>query len=127
MSDIEIARAAKKKPIFEIGESLNIPAADLVPFGHDKAKISQNFINSVQDRPNGKLILVTAINPTPAGEGKTTTTVGLGDGLEPDWQESDDLHSRGIFGAEFRHEGWCRWWWLCADCADGRYEFALYW
>ena len=80
-TDIEIARAAKKKPIFEIGESLNIPATDLVPFGHDKAKISQNFINSVQGRPNGRLILVTAINPTPAGEGKTTTTVGLGDGL----------------------------------------------
>jgi len=81
VSDIEIARAAKKKPIFEIGETLNIPTADLLPFGHDKAKISQSFINSVQDRPNGKLILVTAINPTPAGEGKTTTTVGLGDGL----------------------------------------------
>ena len=80
-TDIEIARAAKKKPIFEIGETLNIPTADLLPFGHDKAKISQSFINSVQDRPNGKLILVTAINPTPAGEGKTTTTVGLGDGL----------------------------------------------
>ena len=81
MSDIEIARAAKKKPIFEIGKSLNIPATDLLPFGHDKAKISQTFINSVRNRPNGKLILVTAINPTPAGEGKTTTTVGLGDGL----------------------------------------------
>ena len=80
-TDIEIARAAQKKPIFEIGESLKIPAADLLPFGHDKAKVSQAFINSVQDRPNGKLILVTAINPTPAGEGKTTTTVGLGDGL----------------------------------------------
>ncbi|MGB2250239.1 MAG: formate--tetrahydrofolate ligase, partial [Candidatus Puniceispirillaceae bacterium] len=80
-TDIEIARAAQKKPIFEIGESLKIPAADLLPFGHDKAKVSQGFINSVQDRPNGKLILVTAINPTPAGEGKTTTTVGLGDGL----------------------------------------------
>jgi formate--tetrahydrofolate ligase len=81
MSDIEIARAAKKKPIFEIGAALNIPEADLLPFGHDKAKVSQAFINSVQDRENGKLILVTAINPTPAGEGKTTTTVGLGDGL----------------------------------------------
>jgi formate--tetrahydrofolate ligase len=81
VSDIEIARAAKKKPIFEIGESLSIPAADLLPFGHDKAKISQGFINSVQGQPHGKLILVTAINPTPAGEGKTTTTVGLGDGL----------------------------------------------
>ena len=81
MSDIEIARAAEKKPIFEIGDVLGIPSEELVPFGHDKAKVSQNFINSVQDRKDGKLILVTAINPTPAGEGKTTTTVGLGDGL----------------------------------------------
>ena len=81
MSDIEIARAAQKKPISEIGGVLGIPSSELVPFGHDKAKISQNFINSVQDKPDGKLILVTAINPTPAGEGKTTTTVGLGDGL----------------------------------------------
>ena len=80
-SDIEIARAASKRPIMEIGEKIGIEAADLLPYGHDKAKVSQSFINSVQDRPNGKLILVTAINPTPAGEGKTTTTVGLGDGL----------------------------------------------
>ncbi|MCE2517033.1 MAG: formate--tetrahydrofolate ligase [Alphaproteobacteria bacterium] len=80
-SDIEIARAADKKPIMEIGDKLGIPSAELLPYGHDKAKVSQNFINSVQDRENGKLILVTAINPTPAGEGKTTTTVGLGDGL----------------------------------------------
>ena len=81
MSDIEIARAAKKKPIQEIGDKIGIPTEHLLPYGHDKAKISQEFINSVKDRPNGKLILVTAINPTPAGEGKTTTTVGLGDGL----------------------------------------------
>lgn len=81
MSDIEIARAAEKKPIFEIGDALGIPSAELVPFGYDKAKVSQNFINSVQERKDGRLILVTAINPTPAGEGKTTTTVGLGDGL----------------------------------------------
>ncbi|MGH1356349.1 MAG: formate--tetrahydrofolate ligase [Thalassovita sp.] len=80
-SDIEIAREADKKPIQEIGARLGIPTEHLLPFGHDKAKIGQDFIQSVQDRPDGKLILVTAINPTPAGEGKTTTTVGLGDGL----------------------------------------------
>ena len=80
-SDIQIAREANKKPIQEIGDKLGIPTDHLLPYGHDKAKVSQDFINSVQDRPNGKLILVTAINPTPAGEGKTTTTVGLGDGL----------------------------------------------
>ena len=81
MSDIEIARAAKKKPIQEIGAKLGIPTEHLLPYGHDKAKISEDFIKSLADRPNGKLVLVTAINPTPAGEGKTTTTVGLGDGL----------------------------------------------
>src|SRR6056297_1969309 len=80
-SDIEIAREANKKPIQEIGEKLGIHSDHLLPYGHDKAKISQDFINSVQSNENGKLILVTAINPTPAGEGKTTTTVGLGDGL----------------------------------------------
>ncbi|MFM1814626.1 MAG: hypothetical protein RLZ98_1321 [Pseudomonadota bacterium] len=80
-SDIEIAREAKKKPIHEIGLKLGIPADHLLPFGHDKAKLSEQFIKSLADRPDGKLILVTAVNPTPAGEGKTTTTVGLGDGL----------------------------------------------
>ena len=80
-SDIEIAREAKKRPIQEIGDKLGIPTGHLLPFGHDKAKISQDYINSVQGNKSGKLILVTAINPTPAGEGKTTTTVGLGDGL----------------------------------------------
>ncbi|RED18693.1 formate--tetrahydrofolate ligase [Pontivivens insulae] len=80
-TDIEIAREAKKRPIQEIGEKLGIAWEHLLPFGHDKAKISEEFIASVKDRPDGKLILVTAINPTPAGEGKTTTTVGLGDGL----------------------------------------------
>jgi formate--tetrahydrofolate ligase len=81
MSDIEIARAANKKPIQQIGAKLGIPEADLLPFGHDKAKVSDTFIKSLADREDGKLILVTAVNPTPAGEGKTTTTVGLGDGL----------------------------------------------
>ncbi len=80
-SDIEIAREAQKKPIQEIGDRLGIPGEHLLPYGHDKAKVGQDFINSVADRDNGHLILVTAINPTPAGEGKTTTTVGLGDGL----------------------------------------------
>ena len=80
-SDIEIARAAKKKPIQEIGAKIGIPPEHLLPYGHDKAKVSAEFIAEARKRPDGKLILVTAINPTPAGEGKTTTTVGLGDGL----------------------------------------------
>jgi formate--tetrahydrofolate ligase len=80
-SDIEIARSAQKQPIVEVASKLGIGAEDLVPYGHDKAKVSADFIASLKDRPDGRLILVTAINPTPAGEGKTTTTVGLGDGL----------------------------------------------
>ncbi|ASS56257.1 formate--tetrahydrofolate ligase [Rhizobium leguminosarum] len=80
-SDIEIARAAAKKPIFEIGAKLGIPVEQLAPYGHDKAKVSAEFIAAQTGKKDGKLILVTAINPTPAGEGKTTTTVGLGDGL----------------------------------------------
>ena len=80
-TDIEIAREANKKPIQEIGAKLGIPSADLLPFGHDKAKVSAKFIKAQRGKKDGKLILVTAINPTPAGEGKTTTTVGLGDGL----------------------------------------------
>ncbi len=80
-SDIEIARAAKKLPIIEVGAKLGIPAEDLAPYGYDKAKIGAGFIAAQAGKKDGKLILVTAINPTPAGEGKTTTTVGLGDGL----------------------------------------------
>ena len=80
-SDIEIAREAKKIPISEVAKKLNISFQDIVPYGHDKAKISEDFIKKIPLSKQGKLILVTAINPTPAGEGKTTTTVGLGDGL----------------------------------------------
>ena len=81
-SDIEIAQAAKMTPIAEIGHTrLGIPATSLEPYGHYKAKVSMEYVKSLKDRPNGKLILVTAITPTPAGEGKTTTTVGLTDAL----------------------------------------------
>ncbi|MCH7555464.1 MAG: formate--tetrahydrofolate ligase, partial [Proteobacteria bacterium] len=81
-SDIEIAQAAVMRPISEIAaEKLGIGAEHLEPYGHYKAKISLDYIKSLGDRPDGKLILVTAITPTPAGEGKTTTSVGLGDGL----------------------------------------------
>ena len=81
MSDIEIARAASKIHIRDVAAKINIPEESLVPYGHDIAKINFDFIEKSQSNPNGKLILVTAINPTPAGEGKTTTSVGLNDGL----------------------------------------------
>ncbi|MEC8183408.1 MAG: formate--tetrahydrofolate ligase [Pseudomonadota bacterium] len=80
-SDIEIARAARMRPIHEIGDRLGLDAAALQPYGHTKAKVDVAGIAGLDARPDGKLILVTAMTPTPAGEGKTTTTVGLGDGL----------------------------------------------
>lgn len=81
LSDIEIAQKAEMKPITEIGESIGIPATELENYGHYKAKVSLKFTRELEKKPNGKLILVTAISPTPAGEGKTTTTVGLGQAL----------------------------------------------
>lgn len=82
LSDIEIAQQAKMRPIVELAkEKLNIDSIHLDPYGHYKAKLSLDYLHSLEDRPNGKLILVTAISPTPAGEGKTTTTIGLGDAL----------------------------------------------
>src|SRR6516162_10993537 len=80
-SDIEIARDAKMKPIAEVGKRIGIPESALLNYGPYKAKVSFDFINDVQRNKEGRLLLVTAITPTPAGEGKTTTTVGLGDGL----------------------------------------------
>src|SRR5215472_7935252 len=81
-SDIEISQAAVKRPILEIAkEKLGIGPENLEPYGHYKAKVSMDYVKSLQTRPNGKLILVSAITPTPAGEGKTTTTVGLTDAL----------------------------------------------
>jgi formate--tetrahydrofolate ligase len=81
-SDIEISQAAKKRPIIDIArEKLGIAPENLEPYGHYKAKVSMDYVKSLKDKPNGKLILVTAISPTPAGEGKTTTTVGLTDAL----------------------------------------------
>ena len=80
-SDIQIAQGAEMRPITEIADKLGIPADSLIPFGNDKAKIKADFIESINGKADGKLVLVTAVSPTPAGEGKTTTTVGLGDAL----------------------------------------------
>ena len=80
-SDIEIARAATMKPILEVGAGLGIGAENLQPYGHYKAKVDLDYLASLESKPTGKLVLVTGINPTAAGEGKTTTSVGLGDAL----------------------------------------------
>lgn len=80
-TDLEIARAATLQPIADIAAKAGIAPDNLLPYGNDKAKLKADFVQSLKDRPDGKLILVTAISPTPAGEGKTTTSIGLGDGL----------------------------------------------
>ncbi len=80
-SDIEIAQACQKADIYDVAASAGIDESYLIPYGHDKAKVDCSLLRDRKDRPNGKLILVTAITPTPAGEGKTTTTIGLADGL----------------------------------------------
>ena len=80
-SDIEIAQAANMIPIWEVAEQLNIPKDELEMYGKYKAKLGDELWDRVKDNPDGKLILVTAINPTPAGEGKTTTSVGLGQAM----------------------------------------------
>ena len=80
-SDIDIARAATTESIVSVAAKIGIPADAVLNYGPTKAKINMEFISSLKSKPNGKLVLVTAMTPTPAGEGKTTTTVGLGDGL----------------------------------------------
>lgn len=104
-SDIEIAQRAKMERITKLAaEKLGIDDEHLEPYGHYKAKVSLDYIDSLADRPDGKLILVTAISPTPAGEGKTTTTVGLGDALNR-IGKSLDLPPRAIAWSGLRHEG----------------------
>ena len=125
-TDIEIAREADKKPIQEIGAKLGIPTEHLLPYGHDKAKVGQAFINSLEAREDGKLILVTAINPTPAGEGKTTTTVGLGDGLNRIGKKAAICIREASLGPVLRDEGRGGRRRLCAGRADGGHEPAFH-
>jgi formate--tetrahydrofolate ligase len=80
-ADIEIAREANMRPVMEIGEGLGVPPEQLIPYGHHKAKVKLDFVDSLHDRASGKLVLVTAMSPTPAGEGKTTVAIGLTDAM----------------------------------------------
>jgi len=117
MSDIEIAQKAKKKPIIELTrEHYGIDSEHLEPYGHYKAKLSLEFIDSLKKNKDGKLILVTAITPTPAGEGKTTTTVGLGDAMS----------ARTLAGSVLRRQGRCRRRRSCPGRADGRHQPAFH-
>lgn len=105
LSDIEIARGADKRPIQQIAQKLGLGAGDILPYGHDKAKITHQALAGLANRPQGKLILVTAINPTPAGEGKTTTTVGLGDALNRIGKQATICIREASLGPNFGMKG----------------------
>lgn len=108
-TDIEIAQEAVMEPITKVAESIGIEADDLELYGKYKAKLSEEFLRKIQDRPNGKLILVTAINPTPAGEGKTTTTVGMGEAFGRMGQKGCNCAQRAVLRPLLWHQRWsCR-------------------
>ena len=117
-SDLEIANAAQKKPIDEIAKALNIDQKELIKFGDDKAKLNSDFINSVSKNENGKLILVTAISPTPAGEGKTTTSVGLVDGLCNIGKKAMICLREPSLWTMFWYERRCSWRWICSGYSN---------
>ena len=125
-SDLEIARETKLRPIAEIAAKLDIPADALEPYGRHKAKIGIDFIKSLESRPDGALVLVTGISPTPAGEGKTTTTVGLGDALNRIGSRAVICLREPIARAELRHEGRRGRRRLLAGGADGPDQPALH-
>src|SRR5690348_9239466 len=105
-SDIEISQAAKKRPIMDIAkEKLGIAAENLDPYRHFKAKVSMDYAKSPKDKKNGKLILVTAISPPPAGEGKTSTTVGLTDALNHNGKKAMLCLRAPSLGPSFRMKG----------------------
>ncbi len=120
-SDIEIAREANKKPIQEIGAKLGIPSEHLLPYGHDKAKVSQDFINSVQGNKNGKFDPQGPdFNPTPAGEERQTSNRGLGDGLNRIGKKSRRLYPRSIPWPMFPGIWRCRRRWVCPKLSRWR-------
>ena len=120
LSDLEIAQAASKKPITDIAAKVDIQAADLIPYGNEKAKLTYKSIDALKNKKDGRLILVTAISPTPAGEGKTTTSVGLVDGLCHIGKRAM-ICLREPSLALLWYERWCSWRWLCPSCSNDRY------
>ena len=127
MTNIEIANQAVLQPIQDIAqERLSLSQDQIELYGRYKAKISLSTLSQFQVRPDGKLILVTAMTPTTAGEGKTTTSVGLADGLNKIGKKAHSRHTRTQLGTMLWDEGWCLWRWICTSGADGGYQFAFH-
>ncbi len=125
-SDIEIAREAKTKPIADVAAKIGVPSHALIPYGWTKAKVSFDYIDKIQGNKDGKLILVTAISPTPAGEGKTTTTVGLATASIASARRPSCCAARALARPLLRHEGRRRGRRLRPGRADGRHQPALH-
>ena len=125
-SDIQIAQEAEMLPIKEVAEKLGIGEDDLELYGKYKAKLSDELIERVKDQPDGKLILVTAINPTPAGEGKTTTSVGLGQAFGRLGKKAVIALREPSLRTMFWNQGRCRRRRLCPGGSDGRLKSSFY-
>lgn len=103
LTDIEIAAQAKMKRITDVAAAMGIRPEELEPYGHYKAKLSDDLLTRLQDRPDGKLVLVTAVNPTPAGEGKTTVSIGLGQAMCKLGKKCGDRSAGAVPGSGVRH------------------------
>ena len=126
-SDIQIAQETQIRPILDVARTkLGIDQKDLLLYGHHKAKISLDYLRTLNSRPSGKLILVTAITPTPAGEGKTTTTVGLGDALNTLGKRAIICLREPSLGPCFGVKGRRSRGRVCTGPADGRHQPAFH-
>ena len=127
MEDIEIARKAKLKNINEIAKKLDIGEEYIEQYGKYKAKISNELYEKKKNDKDGKLILVTSINPTPLGEGKTTISIGLADGLSQIGKKSILALREPSLRTSIWNKRRSNWWRICTSCSNGRNKFTFYW
>ena len=127
MSDIEIARNAKLKDIREVAKDMGLNEEEIESYGKYKAKITENAFKKLDSKENGKLILVTAINPTPLGEGKTTMSIGLADGLRKIGKKSILALREPSLRTSIWNKGRCNWRRICTNSSNGRYKLTFYW
>ena len=126
MSDIEIARNAKLKDIREVAKNIGLNEEEIESYGKYKAKITEDAFKRLEGKQNGKLVLVTAINPTPLGEGKTTMSIGLADGLRKIGKKSILALREPSLRTCIWNKRWSNRRWLCTNSTNGRYKFTFY-
>ena len=126
LSDIEIAQAKELQHVKNIAQKLNVKEDDLEMYGKYKAKLPLSLIDDDKANKNN-LVLVTALTPTPAGEGKTTVSIGLTEGLNKIGKQATVVFKRTIFRPCFWYKRRCCWWWIFSSCTYGRYKSSFYW